>query len=123
VLDAENNWWGVTDSASIEVIIYHNNDYASAPVVDFMPFAMERFNCDCPGFCDLNLDNSLDPVDVSYIVNYVYLSRDARAPLFGCPLENGDWDGNGDVSPLDVTYYINYVYLGFGTGPGNPCAE
>ncbi len=79
--------------------------------------------CACPDFCDLNTDQSIDPLDVTLIVQYVYLSQDARAPLPEyCPLGNGDWDGNENIDPLDVAGYVSYVYRQLGDGPVDPCA-
>lgn len=103
--------------------MYHNDDYSTAPVVDFVPFAPEFLHCACTGFCDMDGDGSFNPLDVSYIVAYVYKSQDFRAPLYNCTRDNGDWDCNGDVSPLDVAYYVNKVYKSYTTGPCDPCAE
>jgi len=123
VLPAENNWWGVADSAAIESLVYHHADYSTAPTVDFMPYATEQFRCDCAEFCDLNQDGGLTPLDVTYIVKYVYKSQDARARLFNCPKENGDWDCSGDISPVDVSYFVNKIYRSRGSAPCDPCAE
>ncbi|MFC1475850.1 S8 family serine peptidase, partial [Candidatus Zixiibacteriota bacterium] len=79
-------------------------------------------DCHCPDFCNLDGDAGITPVDVSYIVNYVYLSLDARPELPDCYTENGDWDCNDAVDPIDVSYYVNYVYKSLGDGPGDPCA-
>jgi len=38
-LDATDNWWGTTDSASIEAIVFHQPDSAICPEVCFVPFA------------------------------------------------------------------------------------
>lgn len=43
VINAENNWWGTTDPAEIESMIWHHTDYSSAPTVDFTPCADEPF--------------------------------------------------------------------------------
>ncbi len=123
VLGAEDNWWGVTDSASIEALVYHRDDYATAPVVDFIPFATEWQNCDCTGFCDVSGDGVFSPLDVAFIVKYVYQSLDARPKLYNCPLSNGDWNCSGDVSPLDVAFFVKFIYQSQGTGPCDPCAE
>lgn len=77
--------------------------------------------CDCTGFCDLDLNGSLNPMDVTIIVNYVYRARDSRLPLPNCPLENGDWDCEDPATPVDVAYYVKYVYKSFGSGPCDPC--
>jgi len=77
---------------------------------------------DCTDFCDLNLDGNLNPLDVSYIVNFVYRQLDARAAIERCPRGNGDWDCSGQVNPVDVAYFVNYVYKSLGDGPCDPCA-
>lgn len=43
--------------------------------------------CDCDNFCDLDGAGGLSPVDVAYIVKYVYKSLDARPVLPDCTKE------------------------------------
>jgi len=78
--------------------------------------------CYCPDFCDLDRDGSLNPVDVVYLVNYVYKSLDGREQIAGCLGDNGDWDCDGAVNPVDVVWYVNFVYKTIGDGPCDPCA-
>jgi hypothetical protein len=68
-------------------------------------------NCGSP-FGDVNCDAAVNPVDVVYMVNYVYKNQDARCYPGGwnCPYDIGDVDCNGAVNPIDVVYYVNYVY-------------
>jgi subtilisin family serine protease len=77
--------------------------------------------CDCAQYCDLDLSNSINPLDVAYIVNYVYKQLDARAVLVACPGDNGDWDCSGIVSPVDVAWYVSFVYKSSNVGPCEPC--
>jgi hypothetical protein len=71
----------------------------------------------------MDQNGTFDPLDVSYIVNYVYLSLDARPVLPLCPAENGDWDcSGGSPDPVDVAYYVAFVYKQSGVGPCDPCA-
>jgi len=89
--------------------------------------------CDCTGWCDMDLAPPIPkytPVDVAYIVKYVYKSQDARPVLPNCPAcnmtapplnRNGDWDCTGSVTPLDVTWFVQYVYKSSGVGPCDPC--
>jgi len=79
--------------------------------------------CDCSGFCDLNFDGVINPVDVVMIVNYVYKQLDGRESFTLCPMENGDWDCDNAVNPIDVVYYTNFVYKSTGTGPCDPCTQ
>ncbi len=97
--------------------------YCGWNIDDIRVTAFTPFSCDCAEFCDLDLDGEFTPVDVSYIVNYVYKSLDARPQLPDCPRENGDWNCDGFVDPIDVTFYVNYVYRSQGDGPCDPCAE
>jgi len=78
--------------------------------------------CDCAGFCDLNDDGNINPVDVVLAVNFVYKNQDARTPLPAlCLGVNGDWNCNGAVNPVDIVFYVNYVYKASGVGPHDPC--
>ncbi len=77
--------------------------------------------CDCIGFCDVNGDGNMNPMDCIYIVNFVYRGFDARVPFPDCPMENGDWNCSGGVDPLDVVFFTNYIYRGQGSSPCNPC--
>jgi len=67
------------------------------------------------------IDGNINPVDVVYIVNYVYKNLDARPVLPNCPGNNGDWNCDGNVNPVDVVWYVNYVYKNSGIGPCDPC--
>lgn len=43
VIDATNNWWGTTNLASIEDLVFHQADSSLFPEVDYDPFAWEPF--------------------------------------------------------------------------------
>ncbi len=88
---------------------------------DYIGDACEGAGCDCTGYCDIDGDQVYTPLDVSYIVSYVYKQLDARPVLPLCAGDNGDWDCDGSVSPLDVTWYVAYVYKQSGVGPCDPC--
>ncbi len=123
IILAENNWWGTADEAEIEALIYDNTDDASAPIVDYSPWAAGPFGCECEGFGDLNLDGGINPVDVVLIVNYVYKNFDSIVQLSQlCPATNGDYNCDNQINPVDAVYYVNYVYKAIGTGPCQPCA-
>jgi hypothetical protein len=79
------------------------------------------FPCLCVDFCDCDGDHNINPVDVVYVVNFVYRNLDARRVLPYCPVQNGDWNCDGQVNPVDVVYYVNYVYKLWGPGPCSPC--
>jgi len=77
--------------------------------------------CDCRAFGDVNLDGTINPLDVIFMVNYVYKQQDQRQQLPRCPGENGDWDCTDTVNPVDIVFFVNYVYKLLGQ-PCNPCA-
>lgn len=79
-------------------------------------------DCICFGiYCNMDAVAGYSPVDVAYIVNYVYKQLDARPNLPGLPGINGDWNCDGVVTPLDVTWYVQFVYRSSGIGPCDPC--
>jgi parallel beta-helix repeat protein len=47
-LNAENNWWGVTDSSTIEKLVQDGKDESGLGIVNFEPYAMEPFILDSP---------------------------------------------------------------------------
>ncbi len=102
-----------------------NDDSNVEAAVDAVQVTIfECVDCDCAGFCDLTGDQAIDPLDVSYIVNYVFKQQDARVLLSDyCPYDNGDWDEDGEVTPVDVSYYVNYVFKQFGGAPTDPCTQ
>jgi len=63
---------------------------------------------------DADHSGSVNALDVTRIINYLY--KNGAAPN---PLEAGDTNGNGVTNALDVTYLINYLYKG-GPAPKYP---
>ncbi len=76
-----------------------------------IPVTLNVSACDCGIKGDVNDDMSTDPLDVTYLVNYVYLSLDALTERPDCPYPKGDMNCDDSADPLDVTYLVNYVYL------------
>nr|MBN2278071.1 VCBS repeat-containing protein [candidate division Zixibacteria bacterium] len=62
---------------------------------------------------DANGGGSVNILDVTYLINYLYKSGPAPEPQ-----EAGDANGNGAVNILDVTYLISYLYK---SGPEPIC--
>ncbi len=115
-----------TDQMQLRFAVSDLNDDSNVEAaVDAVKVTVyECLECECIGFCDLTGDLIIDPLDVSYIVNFVYKQQDARAQLSDyCPVGNGDWDQDGEINPVDVTYYVNYVFKQIGDAPGDPCGE
>ncbi len=78
-------------------------------------------NCDCGFWGDVSGDGAINPVDVVFMVNYVYKNWDSRVQPPACPLEAGDVDCGGSVNPVDVVYFVNYVYKNWDVLCGDPC--
>jgi len=54
---------------------------------------------------DLNGDKTVNVIDVTYLINFLY--KHGPVPL---PNEGGDLNGDLHVNALDVTYLINFLY-------------
>jgi hypothetical protein len=57
---------------------------------------------------DANGDNVIDPADIFYLVNYLFLNGNPPAGATG--MDSGDANGDGTVDPSDIFYVINYLY-------------
>lgn len=70
-----------------------------------------------PCYCGAkgDMDNSGgvgNPLDVSFLVKYVFQQQDARVypTNWNCPFDLGDMDCGGGVNPLDVAYLVKFVF-------------
>ncbi|MFC1475790.1 hypothetical protein ACFLQW_02160 [Candidatus Zixiibacteriota bacterium] len=82
---------------------------------------------------DLNNDGGSDPLDMVYMINYVYRMTDnfVYPEGWGCPYELGDTDCNGKIDPVDVINLGILIYRGLDamcdpcyfepSDPGNSC--
>lgn len=77
--------------------------------------------CNCGMWGDVNGDGSINPVDVIYIVNFVYKGLDGRTVWPECPRATGDVNCDNGVNPLDMAYYVQYVYKSQNAFCGDPC--
>jgi hypothetical protein len=64
---------------------------------------------------DPNGDHTIDPSDIFYLINYLFLH--GPAPIGG--IAAGDANGDGMIDPSDIFYLVNYLFL---SGP-QPYAE
>jgi len=108
-------------SSTITTIHLIDNDF---PPVDHGPLGTNEVifeksvitiePCVCAVKGDLNNDGMSNPLDVVYMVNYVYLSADdfVEPPGWVCPYELGDTDCDGAISPVDVINLAILVYRG-----------
>ncbi|MBU0958702.1 MAG: hypothetical protein KKB31_02025, partial [Nanoarchaeota archaeon] len=81
----------------IAILTYSNNNY------DAFGIAKANFTCG-----DINNDGTINPVDVVFIINKVYMDNE----LEGFVEEAADINDDGAVNPVDVVFMINQVYLG-----------
>jgi len=94
------------DGTNLRRVTYTPSD-ATAINPDWQPWY-----CDCGVWGDVTGDGLANPVDVVYMVNFVYKGLDSRVPPPSCPYEQGDADCTGQVNPVDVVYFVNLVYKG-----------
>ena len=87
-----------------------NPETTFSPAADFSRGYIIIYVCG-----DADGSESINLLDVTYLINYLY--KDGLAPD---PLEAGDADAGGTINILDVTYLINYLYKG---GPEPLCPE
>jgi hypothetical protein len=59
---------------------------------------------------DPNNDSTIDPSDIFYLVNYLFLSGPAPAGAAGMP--SGDANSDGSVDPADIFYTVAYLFTG-----------
>ncbi len=58
---------------------------------------------------DPNGDNVVDPSDIFYLINYLFLGGPAPAGTSG-PVLSGDANGDGVVDPSDIFYVVFYLF-------------
>jgi hypothetical protein len=77
--------------------------------------------CHCPHQGDMNADGTIDALDASYLIDYVFFGgpRPPRDP--DCPLaDRGDVTCDGTVNVLDVMRLRDHIFRR-GAAPCDPC--
>jgi Carboxypeptidase regulatory-like domain/IPT/TIG domain/Dockerin type I domain len=59
---------------------------------------------------DVNGDNTIDPSDIFFLVDYLF--DHGPAPQGAAGMLSGDANGDGVVDPADIFYIINYLFMG-----------
>jgi hypothetical protein len=59
---------------------------------------------------DPNGDNLIDPSDIFFLVNYLYLG--GQAPHGSAGAMSGDANGDGQVDPADIFFVVAYLFTG-----------
>ncbi len=73
-------------------------------------FTLDAIACDCGVRGDMNCDLSTDPLDIAFLVAFVYTGQDALCEKPECPFAVGDVDCDSERNPLDVAFLVAYVY-------------
>lgn len=68
-----------------------------------------------PDCGDANADGSLNILDVTYIITFLYMQGPAPEPIY-----IADVNSSGEINLLDITYLIAFLYTG---GPEPVCPE
>ena len=77
--------------------------------------ALEYFAEESVLYGDVNGDWSVDILDITFLINFLYKSGPPPPDL-----NNGDPDGSCVINILDAAYLINYLYKG-GAEPVEGC--
>jgi len=78
-----------------------NPDTGTATLNDGYTFVSVQF--------DANGDNVIDPSDIFYLINYLFLSGPPPAGAAG--MLSGDANGDDLVDPADIFYLINHLFM------------
>jgi hypothetical protein len=85
-------------------VIVTNTNASTGTLTNGFTYTQQNF--------DPNGDSIIDPSDIFYLINYLFLGGPAPAGVAGMP--SGDANGDGVVDPADIFYVVNYL---FGHGP------
>jgi hypothetical protein len=80
-------------------------------------------DCNCGIVGDLNCDDGVDPLDVAFLVSYVFMGMDGRCTRPACPYGVGDIDCSGDINPLDLQFLVQFVFRSQDARCTNPCGS
>jgi C1A family cysteine protease len=115
ITEAEITAAGASFTSSMRVRFTANDDDPQSIVeAGLDAFSVYKFDCEPAALCgDANRDDVINILDITYLINYVYLGGPAPDPL-----EMSNVNGDGAVNLLDITYLISYLYKG---GPAPNC--
>jgi len=99
-----------TEIANSAWIRFDYNEWLHAPEGGQPLVRTITYPCDCGQVGDINCDSGTDPLDVQYLVKFVFQSQDGRCEKPPCPYECGDVDCSGGVDPLDVQFLVKFVF-------------
>jgi hypothetical protein len=73
---------------------------------------LPELDCFCGMKGDMNNDGGTTPLDVQFLLKFVYKQLDGRIYPDGwnCPYDLGDLDCDGQIGPVDLQYLVQFVY-------------
>ena len=77
--------------------------------------------CVCGPWGGIEGDGVINPVDVVYLVDYVYKGWDHRVQLPVWPYEAGDGICEGQVNPVDAVLFVTDIYKTWDVLCPGPC--
>jgi hypothetical protein len=83
-------------------VVVTNTNTASGTLTNGYTYKPQQF--------DPNGDNMVDPADIFYLVNYLFLHGPAPAGAIG--MLSGDANGDGVVDPADIFFVVKYLFAG-----------
>jgi len=75
-----------------------NTDTSTGTLVNGYTYVPRQF--------DANNDGVVDPADIFFLVNYLFLGGPAPT------LAHGDANGDGVIDPADIFYIVNFLFMG-----------
>jgi hypothetical protein len=89
-------------AAGLVSVTVTNPDTGSSTLASAFTYLPQQF--------DANGDQLIDPSDIFYLVNYIFLT--GQAPRGAAGLLSGDANGDNAVDPSDVFYVVNFLFAG-----------
>jgi hypothetical protein len=83
-------------------VVVTNTDASNGTLTNGFTYNAQRF--------DPNGDGTVDPSDIFWLVNYLYLH--GPAPTGTAGMLSGDANGDGVVDPADIFFVVNYLFDG-----------
>ncbi len=72
--------------------------------------AISTLPCDCGLIGDVNCDGTLNPLDMQFLAQYVFMSMEVLCDKPACPNPTGDANCNEIVDAVDVQVLAKYVF-------------
>jgi len=110
VVNAQNNWYNTTDSATIVAKLYHNPNHSSSATLNWIPYAMEENVVPASIYCpaDINMDTEVNGVDLA-LLGFSF-GQDTSGLYYNT---DADIDISGRVDGFDLAILgLNFGHVG-----------